>query len=129
MKNIRITEEVITALDPEEIFVFGSNLNGFHAGGAAHTACRWGAKWGQGEGLQGNTYAIPTMFGTVEEIKPYVDRFIAFAREHSEMKFLVTPVGCGIAGFSPVEIAPFFEGAVDLDNICLPRVFWENITG
>lgn len=121
----RITPEHITELAPDEIFVFGSNLRGFHGGGAAAAAMKWGAKWGQGEGLQGQTYAIPTMFDTVAEIKPYVGRFLDFARQHPEMRFLVTSIGCGIAGFNYKQIAPLFEKAIEpgLPNVCLPREF------
>lgn len=97
----------ITKLQPDEIFVFGSNLAGMHGGGAARLAYqRFGAVWGQGVGLQGQSYAIPTMQGGVETIQPYVDEFIEFAKQHPQLKFLVTEIGCGIAGFSPSEIAP-----------------------
>lgn len=96
-----------------------------HAGGAARLALqRFGAVWGQGVGLQGQSYAIPTMQGGVETIRPYVDEFIVFARQHPQLKFLVTEIGCGIAGFSPEEIAPLFAAARDVENISLPRRFW-----
>ena len=122
---MRITPDFITSLRPDEIFVFGSNLAGMHAGGAARLALqRFGAVWGQGVGLQGQGYAIPTMQGGVETIRPYVDEFIAFARLHPQLKFLVTEIGCGIAGFSPEEIAPLFAAARDVENISLPRRFW-----
>ncbi|WP_273373156.1 hypothetical protein [Alistipes megaguti] len=122
---MRITPDFITSLRPDEIFVFGSNLAGMHAGGAARLALQWfGAVWGQGVGLQGQSYAIPTMQGGVETIRPYVDEFIAFARQHPQLKFLVTEIGCGIAGFSPEEIAPLFAAARDVENISLPRRFW-----
>ena len=104
----------ITKLQPDEIFVFGSNLAGMHGGGAARLAYqRFGAVWGQGVGLQGQSYAIPTMQGGVETIQPYVDEFIEFAKQHPQLKFLVTEIGCGIAGFSPSEIAPLFEQVLD----------------
>ena len=103
---------------------FGSNLRGIHAGGAARVAFdKFGAVWGQGVGMQGQCYAIPTMQGGVETIKPYVDEFIAYATQHPEYKFLVTPIGCGIAGFRPKEIAPLFEDAIDVQNIILPKGF------
>ena len=121
----RITPERITELQPGEIFVFGSNLEGAHGGGAALQAWRqWGAVWGQGAGLQGQTYGIPTMHGGPEAIRPYVDEFVSFARMHPELRFLVTEVGCGIAGFRPQEIAPLFRDAVDVANISLPQRFW-----
>lgn len=102
----RVTSNHIERLQPNEIFVFGSNLSGHHGGGAALLAMnKWGAIWGQGVGLQGQTYGIPTMQGGVETIRPYVDEFIQFANKHPEMTFLVTEIGCGIAGFTPQEIA------------------------
>lgn len=122
----RITDNRIQELNPGEIFVFGSNLEGAHGGGAALLAFRkWGAIWGQGAGLQGQTYGIPTMHGGVEEIRPYVDEFIRFAKEHPELTFLVTEIGCGIAGFRPEEIAPLFRDAVPVENIHLPERFWD----
>mgnify|MGYP006988873164 FL=1 len=124
MHNREYTPERITELKPNEIFVFGSNLAGAHGGGAARLAYnRFGAVWGQGVGLQGQSYAIPTMQGGVETIKPYVDEFIRFAKEHSELKFLVTKIGCGIAGFKVNEIAPLFYHAIDSENIVLPKEF------
>ncbi len=121
----RITNNRIQELNPGEIFVFGSNLEGAHGGGAALLAFRkWGAIWGQGTGLQGQTYGIPTMHGGVEEIRPYVDEFIRFAKVHPEQTFLVTEIGCGIAGFRPEEIAPLFRDAVPVENIHLPERFW-----
>lgn len=124
----RVTPERITALKDGEVFVFGSNLNGWHGGGAAHAAMlHFGAEWGKGEGPQGRSYAIPTMQGGVETIAPYVERFIRYAQRHPERVFLVTPIGCGIAGFSPEEIAPLFREAVDVENIHLPKDFWEQL--
>ena len=91
----RTTPERITELQPNEIFVFGSNLSGMHGGGAALLAHRkFGAIWGQGVGLQGQSYGIPTMQGGVETIRPYVDEFIEFAKQHPELIFLVTRIGC-----------------------------------
>jgi hypothetical protein len=122
-KKDRITPEQINQLDPDEIFVFGSNLEGNHAGGAARTAMQWGAVMGQSEGLQGKTYAIPTMFKTVEEIKPYVNRFIEYANKNPYKRFLVTKIGCGIAGFNYKDIAPLFDSVIrkNITNICLPK--------
>lgn len=122
MEKKRTTPEYIDALAPGEIFVFGSNLKGRHAGGAAYAAYRkFGAVMGQGVGLQGRSYAIPTMQGGVETIRPYVDEFIDFARSHPELTFLVTRIGCGIAGFTDDEIAPLFKNAHDAENIVLPE--------
>jgi hypothetical protein len=120
----RVTPELIKTVAEDEVFVFGSNLEGRHAGGAARAAYdHFGAIWGQGVGIQGQSYAIPTMHGGVDEIKPYVDDFIEYAKEHPEKKFLVTPIGCGIAGFTPEEIAPLFAGAKDMENVWLPESF------
>ena len=117
----RTTPNFITRLEPNEVFVFGSNLQGMHAGGAARVALEhFGAVLGQGVGLQGQSYAIPTMQGGVDTIQPYVDEFIDFAKRHPELTFLVTRIGCGIAGFTDGEIAPLFTQAHNVDNIILP---------
>lgn len=122
--NQPYTPDRIGQLGRNDIFVFGSNLQGRHAGGAARIALgRFGAVFGQGVGLQGNSYAIPTMQGGVETIKPYTDEFIQFAKEHPELTFYVTKIGCGIAGFSFEEIAPLFKDAVGVENIRLPKEF------
>ncbi len=111
MEQKRTTPEFITSLEPNEIFVFGSNLKGMHGGGAAYIAYRkFGAIMGKGVGLQGQSYAIPT----------YVDEFIWFAKQHPELTFLVTRIGCGIAGFTDDEISPLFKEAHEVDNIVLP---------
>lgn len=124
MYNREFTSESILELKPNEIFVFGSNLSGSHGGGAARLAYKcFGAIWGQGVGLQGQSYGIPTMHGEVEAIKPYVDEFIDFATKHPEMKFLVTKVGCGIAGFTVEEMAPLFAKAIEVGNVILPKEF------
>jgi hypothetical protein len=122
MEKKRTTPERITELEPNEIFVFGSNLQGMHGGGAAYIAYRkFGAIMGQGVGLQGQSYGIPTMQGGVETIRPYVDEFIEFAKAHQELTFLVTSIGCGIAGFTDEEISPLFKEARDVENIVLPE--------
>lgn len=124
MYTREFTPERIMTLKPNEIFVFGSNLDGYHGGGAARIAMdRFGAVWGQGVGLQGQSYAIPTMQGGVNTIKPYVDEFVAFAEQHPEYKFLVTRIGCGIAGFANEQIAPLFQEALNVENIILPKEF------
>ncbi len=121
MEQKRVTPERITELAENEVFVFGSNLAGAHGGGAALLAYRkFGAIWGQGVGMQGQSYGIPTMHGGVDAIKPYVDEFIEFAKTHPDLTFLVTRVGCGIAGFTSEEISPLFAKAHDVENIVLP---------
>lgn len=118
----RITPEKITELSMCEVFVFGSNLKGHHNGGAARMAhSRFGAEWGVGVGPTGKCYAIPTMHGGVEDIKPYVDDFVEYVRNHPGKRFLVTRIGCGIAGFTDREIAPLFKDVKDTPNVCLPK--------
>jgi hypothetical protein len=130
---MKATPDNIEILNEGEIFVFGSNLGGRHGKGAARTALAWGAKWGQASGLQGRTYGIPTKDAAVkrvlrlDEIKHYVDEFIRFARATPELTYLVTEVGCGLAGYSPKDIAPLFEQASYLPNIRLPRRFIRKI--
>ena len=111
----------IEQLDEGEIFVFGSNGMGAHLGGAAATAvAKFGANYGQAEGLQGQSYAINTMDG-FEVMAEQVARFIEFAREHPELAFYVTEIGCGIAGYSPEEVAPLFNDVPE--NVVLPEAF------
>lgn len=118
------TPDRIDRLGKRDFFVFGSNLAGRHGGGAARIAMnRFGAVYGQGKGLQGNSYAIPTMQGGIETIKPYVDRFIEFAKHEKALTFYVTKIGCGIAGFQLNEIAPLFKDALAVTNIRLPKEF------
>ena len=120
----RTSPWMIVQLKPNEVFVFGSTVNGYHGGGAALTALqKFGAIWGQGEGLQGQSYGIPTMEG-IDSMKAAIERFILFAKEHRELIFLVTLIGCGIAGYKPEEVAPFFRSAIDLENVYLPESFW-----
>ncbi|MCI5776615.1 MAG: hypothetical protein MR215_03150 [Bacteroidales bacterium] len=122
------TPQFINSLRPDEVFVFGSNLQGMHLGGAARVAHElFGAIYGQGVGLQGQSYAIPTMHGGVDAIKPYVDEFIRFAGSRGDLFFYVTRIGCGIAGFRDEQIAPLFAEAVSMPNVCLPDTFIEAI--
>lgn len=136
----RITPEQISVLSDNEIFVFGSNVQGEHVGGAAKFAVeKFGAVMGQGEGLQGKTYAIPSCirltseknerytrpFGSANEMLPYVDRFIEFAKQHQDLHFLVTKIGCGIAAMPIESVADVFKGCVALENVSLPIEFWE----
>ena len=133
MSNIRIIDgrrvasDRIATLGENEIFVFGSNIQGSHGGGAAWYAYKqFGAEWGVGEGLTGRTYALPTMEGKAS-LKKAVDHFIACAKEHPELTFLVTAVGCGIAGYTPNEVAPLFREATSLENVYLPQVFIDSM--
>lgn len=129
MESLEFTPNLIKSLNENEIFVFGSNLQGMHGGGAARVAHNFfGAEWGVGVGLTGQTYAIPTMQGGVETIAPYVDDFIEYAHNHRELKFYVTRIGCGIAGFRDEDIAPLFKNALEEENIILPRSFYNILT-
>lgn len=111
----------IETLRPDEVFVFGSNASGAHGGGAALFAYqRFGAVWGQSEGLQGQSYGIDTMSG-LDVFRDQAQRFVAFAAEHPELRFLVTEVGCGIAGYTPEQVAAFFAGSPE--NVVLPESF------
>lgn len=126
--SARITPHHIAQLKPNEVFVFGSNAQGMHYGGAAAFAvAHFGAVMGNGEGMQGQTYAIPTMEG-LDNLRPAVDRFIEFAKAHTEQTFLVTPIGCGIAGYKPEDIAPMFAEALPLANVYLPQSFIKLLT-
>ena len=131
-KYIGYTPDYIDTLLPKQIFVFGSNALGYHTGGASGTARKkFGAVWGQAEGLQGQSYAIPVDYGknvrNDVEVKAAVDRFIAFAKGHSDLFFFVTRVGCGIAGYHDEEMAEFFKAAINLNNVSLPKSFVDAI--
>lgn len=122
----RIASDKIDSLKHNEVFVFGSNLAGKHGAGAAYAAVhKFGAIYGKGVGMQGQSYAIPTMHGGVDAIKPYVDDFMEYAVTHPEKTFLVTKIGCGIAGFKESEIAPLFNRAYWIKNVHLPLDFWK----
>ena len=125
--NDRVTPYPIQSLSENHIFVFGSNPEGFHNGGAAYVARKnFGAIQGQGEGLQGQSYAIPTTEGW-DLLTECVNRFIDFAREHPELHFFVTRIGCGIAGYSEGQIAPLFKPCVYMENVSLPDSFWKQL--
>jgi hypothetical protein len=125
----RITPDNITDLKDNEVFVFGSNESGFHGAGAALMAkMKWGARERQGFGMVGQTFAIPTKDWDIEvlplpEIWDYVDRFLAFADSRPELNFMVTQIGCGLAGYTPAHIAPMFTDAMSMSNVWLPKEF------
>ncbi len=134
--------ERLTTLPAGHVFVFGSNTEGQHAGGAAADAVRhFGAVWGQAVGLQGQAYAIPTVDYTragdrrvpLLEVQRHVLEFLRFASAHPELAFHVTPVGCGIAGYRVEEIAPLFRaGEAEPRNVVWPEefvVFWRRSEG
>ena len=122
----RVTPDFITELKEGEIFVFGSNKEGMHGGGAARIAYKeFGARWGEGVGMTGRCYAIPTMDGSLDIIRKHVDDFTEYAAAHPGLTFLVTRIGCGIAGWRDSEIAPLFGKASELGNVTLPEEFWK----
>ena len=122
VNNKRFTPDRVERLSNCEIFVFGSNIEGEHMGGAARFACeKFGAEWGVCDGPTGQCYAIPTMHGGLEDIRPYAEKFIAYAKAHPMNRFLLTRVGCGIAGFKDSDMAQLFEDVLDIPNIAYPR--------
>lgn len=130
----RISPANITDLNENEIFVFGSNLSGIHGGGAAYLALnKFGAIWKQGVGSQGQCYAIPTKDKMIEtlplqDIKVHVENFIDYAKIMPHQKFLVTEIGCGLAGYEVKDIAPLFRDALKVENIFLPERFIDFLT-
>lgn len=123
----RITPDKITELKDNEVFVFGSNASGHHhAGAAAYAMKKFGAEWGKGRGRQGQCYAISTMEGLVSAARN-IKEFLRYAEKHQELRFYVTAIGCGIAGYTPIQIAPLFDKALVLPNVFLPESFWEYI--
>uniref|UniRef100_A0A6C0JU36 Macro domain-containing protein n=1 Tax=viral metagenome TaxID=1070528 RepID=A0A6C0JU36_9ZZZZ len=114
----------------KKLFVFGSNLRGVHGAGAARFAFdNHNAKWGCGIGRTGDCYAIPTKDDNIKTlplnvIKNYVDEFVLYAKEHPELMFEVTKIGCGLAGYKNKDIAPMF---LDAPENCLLDDEWVKI--
>lgn len=129
----RVTPERVTSLEEDQIFVFGSNLAGRHGAGAAKLAKgRFGAEYGVGKWMTGRCYAIPTKDSllrtqTIKAIEAEVKIFAQFTMRRMDKIFLVTELGCGLAGYQPEEIAPLFDWAIEQENISLPLRFWEII--
>ena len=132
--NYNISQDIIETLQPDEVFVFGSNEAGIHGGGAARLAyLKFGAELGSGYGHYGQSYAVPTKDHNIvtlpiDIIKIYVEDFIAYAKGHPKIKFLVTQIGCGLAGLTVPEIAPMFKDVLETPNIFLPQVFIDHLT-
>lgn len=133
----KFTPEKIRYLEPHQVMVFGANLLGLHKGGAAKDAMEFGAEMRVAVGLRGQTYALPTKANFVvslplkdgpTNIKREVQDFIEFAKQHPQLEFLVTKVGCFRAGYTVEDIAPFFAEALQLSNVVLPREFYEHLT-
>ena len=128
---MRTTPDFIKELAPNEVFVFGSNRKGVHGAGAALLAYeKFNAKWGVDFGATGQCFAIPTKGLKIEtlplkDIKLYVELFLCFAKTKRNFIFLVTQIGCGLAGYKPKDIAPMFKGAPS--NVILPKVFHDNM--
>ena len=123
----RVTPVWIDSLNENEIFVFGCRNSGRHFDGASNFALKnFGAVMGQREGRQGQSYAIPTIGGTIglSDIRKSVNTFTEYAIEHPELHFLVTPIGCGGGCCKVWEIAPMFRKASKLSNVSLPKDFW-----
>ena len=130
--KVAYTPEFVESLKDGQVFVFGSNLIGYHSGGASLVAMqRFGAVWGQAEGPQGQCYAIPVDIRgeAVENVSAYmkrhIDKFLVYAKAHPELFFMVIRVGCGNAGFDEEFVAPFFKEAMKMDNVSLPKSFVE----
>jgi hypothetical protein len=126
---MRVSSSNINELNENEVFVFGSNGQGDHLGGAARIANqKFGAIMGQSEGFQGQSYGINTMDG-LEVMTEQIKRFVKYAKQFEKVpvKFLVTEIGCGIAGYEVDEIAPLFIEASKLENVYLPLSFWNYI--
>ena len=127
--RLKVTEENITKLAKNEIFVFGSNLAGVHGGGAALQAKnKFGAVLGIGEGLTGQCYALPTKDKNIEtlslnEIHNSIEVLLIFVKNNRDKMFKITAIGCGLAGYEAKDIAPMFESFICLDNISLPQTF------
>lgn len=128
MQN-RTTPEVITTLQPNEVFVFRSNINGSYKLGFAKQALEFGAKDGKIYGHFGNTFALLVRLEKDEQlmcnIRKLISDFLEYAKQNPHLTFLVTKIGCGLAGYTPDEIAPLFKAAIEVENIHLPAEFWE----
>ena len=124
----RITPAKVKTLAPNEVFVFGSNEQGHHNGGAAYVAYKkFGAQMGVPFGPQGQSFAIPTVGSTIgpHEIELGFHRLVEYAQAHPELTFLVTALGCGSAGYDPAFISQYLEEGINVANIHYPLVFWQ----
>ena len=123
-----VAPDIIESLAENEVFVFGSNIFGFHDSGAAELAHKkFGAIYGESSGHRGQSYAIPTDGVPYSKTIALIRKFIAYAKDHPNLKFIVTKIGCGMAGYTPSQIAPFFDSALTAGNILLPIEFWKFI--
>lgn len=128
MLNNRCTAELITELNENEVFVFGSKPDGNHDGGAAKIAVeKFGAKRGMGEGLSGQSYAITVHRYRIEKMADAISRFVEYASTHPEQIFYVLPIGCGKAGMNVSTVAEMFERTIEFDNVHLPFIFIDTL--
>jgi hypothetical protein len=131
MNPNKITPHLISALNENEILVFESNTQGKHDRGTAKLAVEFGAQWGQGIGLVGNTYAIPIKGSdlkrnlTLQQIEGYINKFIEFAKKRQDLFFIVTSIGSDFKSYSSKEIAPFFIETLELENVSLPSEWYK----
>ena len=126
----RTTPDEITSLPKDTILVFASNKAGRHGAGTAKLALNFGAEYGNAVGPQGRTYAIPTKtinlrVMPLDEIARFVNYFIQHAAANQHLTFWVVKIGCGLANYRPEQVAPLFKNAVNVQNICLPKEFWD----
>jgi len=125
--------DFITELKENEVFVYGSNRKGVHGSGAAKYARdKFGAVYGIGEGISGKSYGIPTKENpyktlSLTDIAEHVNKFIEFASNNPKLRFLVTEIGCGLAGYAVKDIAPLFKSALKVKNIVLPTRFLKEL--
>ena len=130
---MKFTPDKITKLKKNQIFVFGSNEAGIHGAGAAKLAVeKFGAKMGMGYGLQGQSFGIPTKDTfirtlSLDKIEFYIYSFLSEVMEYTDTEFLVTKIGCGLAGYSEEEIANLFKGKFIPENVILPESFYNII--
>jgi len=130
---MKFTPDKITKLKKNQVFVFGSNEAGFHGAGAAKLAEeKFGAIMGVGYGLQGQSFAIPTkdlFIRTLplDKIEFYIYSFLTEVMEYPDTEFLVTKIGCGLAGYSDDQIANLFKGKFIPENVTLPESFFNII--
>jgi hypothetical protein len=130
---MKFTPDKITKLKKNQVFVFGSNEAGIHGAGAAKLAVeKFGAKMGMGYGLQGQSFAIPTKDTfirtlSLDKIEFYIYSFLSEVMEYPDTEFLVTKIGCGLAGYSEEEIANLFKGKFIPENVILPESFFNII--
>jgi len=130
---MKFTPDKITKLKKNQVFVFGSNEAGIHGAGAAKLAVeKFGAKMGMGYGLQGQSFGIPTKDTfirtlSLDKIEFYIYSFLSEVMEYPDTEFLVTKIGCGLAGYSEEEIANLFKGKFIPENVILPESFYNII--